>query len=285
MELLIVTGMSGAGKTLVSNILEDIGFFCVDNLPPQMVHKLLEISNGTGSPIAVVMDLRGRKMGGVVEELGFSVTQEEGSCHILFLNASDEVLVKRFQEQRRIHPLIGGEIATIHQAIREERRMLAPIFQEADYVVDTSLLSPTQLKEHIRRLFLEDVQRGLVVNCVSFGYKNGLPSDADLVFDVRCLPNPFYVPELKSLTGMNQEVRDYVMGFDESRQLMDKLQELISLLLPLSQKEGKSQVTIAFGCTGGQHRSVTFAELMHQYISRLGYFGVTSHRDAGKEHR
>ena len=211
--------------------------------------------------------------------------QEEGSCHILFLNASDEVLVKRFQEQRRIHPLIGGEITTIHQAIREERRMLAPIFQEADYVVDTSLLSPTQLKEHIRRLFLEDVQRGLVVNCVSFGYKNGLPSDADLVFDVRCLPNPFYVPELKSLTGMNQEVRDYVMGFDESRQLMDKLQELISLLLPLYQKEGKSQVTIAFGCTGGQHRSVTFAELMHQYISRLGYFGVTSHRDAGKEHR
>ncbi len=285
MELLIVTGMSGAGKTLVSNILEDIGFFCVDNLPPQMVHKLLEISNGTVSRIAVVMDVRGRKMGGVVEELGFSVTQEEGSCHILFLNASDEVLVKRFQEQRRIHPLIGGEIATIHQAIREERRMLAPIFQEADYVVDTSLLSPTQLKEHIRRLFLEDVQRGLVVNCVSFGYKNGLPSDADLVFDVRFLPNPFYVPELKSLTGMNQEVRDYVMGFDESRQLMDKLQELISLLLPLYQKEGKSQVTIAFGCTGGQHRSVTFAELMHQYISRLGYFGVTSHRDAGKEHR
>ena len=285
MELLIVTGMSGAGKTLVSNILEDIGFFCVDNLPPQMVHKLLEISNGTVSRIAVVMDVRGRKMGGVVEELGFSVTQEEGSCHILFLNASDEVLVKRFQEQRRIHPLIGGEIATIHQAIREERRMLAPIFQEADYVVDTSLLSPTQLKEHIRRLFLEDVQRGLVVNCVSFGYKNGLPSDADLVFDVRCLPNPFDVPELKSLTGMNQEVRDYVMGFDESRQLMDKLQELISLLLPLYQKEGKSQVTIAFGCTGGQHRSVTFAELMHQYISRLGYFGVTSHRDAGKEHR
>lgn len=285
MELLIVTGMSGAGKTLVSNILEDIGFFCVDNLPPQMVHKLLEISNGAVSRIAVVMDVRGRKMGGVVEELGLSVTQEEGSCHILFLNASDEVLVKRFQEQRRIHPLIGGEIATIHQAIREERRMLAPIFQEADYVVDTSLLSPTQLKEHIRRLFLEDVQRGLVVNCVSFGYKNGLPSDADLVFDVRCLPNPFYVPELKSLTGMNQEVRDYVMGFDESRQLMEKLQELIALLLPLYQKEGKSQVTIAFGCTGGQHRSVTFAELMHQYISWLGYFGVTSHRDAGKEHR
>ena len=157
--------------------------------------------------------------------------------------------------------------------------------QQADYVIDTSLLSPTQLKDHIRKLFLEDIEQGMVVNCVSFGYKNGLPSDADLVFDVRCLPNPFYVPELRNLTGLNQEVQDYVMNFQESQDLMKKLEELVSLLLPLYQKEGKSQVTIAFGCTGGQHRSVTFAERMHKFITELGYFGVASHRDAGKEHR
>lgn len=283
MELLIVTGMSGAGKSVTINILEDIGFFCVDNLPVQMIQKLLELSNGAVSRVAVVMDVRGRKMGGIFKDLSSPAMKEEGAFHILFLNASDDVLVKRFQEQRRIHPLIGGEIATIQQAIGEERRLLDPIRQMADYVVDTSMLSPTQLKEHIRRLFLEDIQRGMVVNCVSFGFKNGIPSDADLVFDVRCLPNPFYVPELKSLTGMDQAVRDYVMGFPESQSLMKKLEELLALLLPLYQKEGKSQVSIVFGCTGGQHRSVTFAELMHKYISKLGYFGVTSHRDAGKE--
>lgn len=285
MELLIVTGMSGAGKSLTINILEDIGFFCVDNLPAQMMMKLLEISNGTVNRIAVVMDVRGRKIGSVFQELSSPDMREEGTCRTLFLDASDEVLVKRFQEQRRIHPLISGEIATIRQAIQEERRLLDPMRQQADYIVDTSLLSPSQLKEHIRRLFLEDIQRGMVVNCVSFGYKNGIPSDADMVFDVRCLPNPFYVPDLKRLTGLDQAVRDYVMGFEEAQELMRKLEELLKFLLPLYQKEGKSQVTIAFGCTGGQHRSVTFAELMHQYISGLGYFGVTSHRDAGKENR
>lgn len=284
MEVLIVTGMSGAGKSLATSILEDIGFFCVDNLPKQMVKKLVEVANGSVNRIAIVIDVRGMKISGVFEELN-SIPNIEGTVRLLFLDASDDVLVKRFQEQRRIHPLIKGEIATTQQAIREERKFLSSFRQQADYVIDTSLLSPTQLKDHIRKLFLEDIEQGMVVNCVSFGYKNGLPSDADLVFDVRCLPNPFYVPELRSLTGLNQEVQDYVMNFQESQDLMKKLEELVSLLLPLYQKEGKSQVTIAFGCTGGQHRSVTFAERMHKFITELGYFGVASHRDAGKEHR
>jgi UPF0042 nucleotide-binding protein len=284
MEVLIVTGMSGAGKSLATSILEDIGFFCVDNLPKQMVKKLVEVANGSVSRIAIVIDVRGMKISGVFEELN-SIPNIEGTVRLLFLDASDDVLVKRFQEQRRIHPLIKGEIATTQQAIREERKFLSSFRQQADYVIDTSLLSPTQLKDHIRKLFLEDIEQGVVVNCVSFGYKNGLPSDADLVFDVRCLPNPFYVPELRNLTGLNQEVQDYVMNFQDSQDLMKKLEELVSLLLPLYQKEGKSQVTIAFGCTGGQHRSVTFAERMHKFITELGYFGVASHRDAGKEHR
>ncbi len=284
MEVLIVTGMSGAGKSLATSILEDIGFFCVDNLPKQMVKKLVEVANGSVNRIAIVIDVRGMKISGVFEELN-SIPNIEGTVRLLFLDASDDVLVKRFQEQRRIHPLIKGEIATTQQAIREERKFLSSFRQQADYVIDTSLLSPTQLKDHIRKLFLEDIEQGMVVNCVSFGYKNGLPSDADLVFDVRCLPNPFYVPELRNLTGLNQEVQDYVMNFQESQDLMKKLEELVSLLLPLYQKEGKSQVTIAFGCTGGQHRSVTFAERMHKFITELGYFGVASHRDAGKEHR
>lgn len=284
MEVLIVTGMSGAGKSLATSILEDIGFFCVDNLPKQMVKKLVEVANGSVSRIAIVIDVRGMKISGVFEELN-SIPNIEGTVRLLFLDASDDVLVKRFQEQRRIHPLIKGEIATTQQAIREERKLLSSFRQQADYVIDTSLLSPTQLKDHIRKLFLEDIEQGVVVNCVSFGYKNGLPSDADLVFDVRCLPNPFYVPELRNLTGLNQEVQDYVMNFQDSQDLMKKLEELVSLLLPLYQKEGKSQVTIAFGCTGGQHRSVTFAERMHKFITELGYFGVASHRDAGKEHR
>jgi len=284
MEILILTGMSGAGKSVAREILEDIGFFCVDNLPTQMIKKFVEISNGTLERVAIVMDVRTFKISKTFEELKSDPKKIQGSVSLLFLNASDDVLIKRFQEQRRIHPLIGGEIATTQQAIQQERIILENYRQRADYTIDTSSLLPSQLKNQIRQIFLSGRQ-GIIVNCVSFGYKNGLPSDADLVFDVRCLPNPFYIPELRGLTGMNQEVQDYVMSFQESQDLMKKLEELVSLLLPLYQKEGKSQVTLAFGCTGGQHRSVTFAERMHKFVMELGFFGVASHRDAGKERR
>lgn len=286
MEFVVVTGLSGAGKTQAMHSMEDIGFFCVDNLPPALIPVFYDLcvkSEGAMGRVAVVTDTRGGELFKSFFTAMETLKQEGKPYKTLFLDASDEVLVRRFKETRRKHPLdLGG---SLEQAVRLERDMLGPMRGCSDYVIDTTACAPARLKGRIAELFLACSSDSMPVFCVSFGFKFGIPMEADLVFDVRCLPNPFYVPELKSLTGMNQEVRDYVMGFDESRQLMDKLQELISLLLPLYQKEGKSQVTIAFGCTGGQHRSVTFAELMHQYISRLGYFGVTSHRDAGKEHR
>ena len=289
MELLIVTGISGAGKSLVVSILEDIGFFCVDNLPGKMLSKLIELCNistekgGEIPRVAVGIDVRSQRFGGVGNDLYDELQwldSHQVPYKILFMDCENSVLVRRFQEQRRIHPLIGNGIVSVEQAISVERSLLEDVRSRANYVIDTSETSVSQLKEKIHRLFLEDMRESMLVNCMSFGFKNGMPREADLVFDVRCLPNPHYIPELKPRTGREKAVQDYVMDSDESRMMLQKIQDMVASFLPLYQKEGKTQLTIAFGCTGGKHRSVTFAELMKPFVASLGYPVVVEHRDS-----
>lgn len=285
MEFIVVTGMSGAGKSKVIDALEDIGFFCVDNIPPQMIGRfadLHQMSGGSIDKIAVVVDSRGREMFrdfiGSLDELA----GREVRFKLLFLDAEDSVLLKRYKEGRRRHPLLGGNILTLEDAIHYERRLLRSARERADYIIDTSQMTIAQLKECIVKTFMEDENEAMLVHCMSFGFKNGLPGEADLVFDVRCLPNPYYLPELKNLSGLDEPVRDYVMQFPQSRELLEKLWELIDFLLPLYIQEGKSRLVIAFGCTGGKHRSVAFAQDIASRLTKKGVRVVVNHRDKDK---
>lgn len=285
--MLIVTGISGAGKSMVINILEDIGFFCVDNLPGKMLEKLLELcsisieSGGSIPRVAVGIDVRSQRLGGtdgLFEQLQWLDAHHQPH-KIIFMDCDTSVLVRRFQEQRRSHPLLGQGIVSTEQAIAVERQLLEEIRIRADYVIDTSNTSVSQLKDKIHWLFMEDVRQSMLVTCLSFGFKNGMPREADLVFDVRCLPNPHYVPHLKAHTGREKAVQDYVMNSPDSQMMLQKIQDMVASFLPLYQKEGKTQLTIAFGCTGGKHRSVTFAERMYGFVSSLGYHVALVHRD------
>lgn len=283
MELIIITGLSGSGKTRTVNALEDIGFFCVDNMPPKLISKFAEIgmqSNGSLGRMAVVTDIRGGGLfAGLFEELEI-IKKKDLRYKFLFLDASDDVLIRRFKETRRQHPLMGiGACTSISDAIHKEREILRAARERADYIIDTSFLSAAQLKERICQLFLDSNISGMMINCMSFGFKYGEPTYADLVFDVRCLPNPFYIDDLRNKTGMDQAVRDYVFSSSDSTTLMDKLKDLLDFLVPLYRNEGKSQLTIAFGCTGGKHRSVTFAELFYHYLAEQGNHVSVNHRD------
>ncbi len=285
MELIIVTGLSGAGKSRTVNALEDIGFFCVDNMPPKLISKFVEIgmqSKGEIERMAVVTDIRGGELfDGLFEELDL-LRSKEFEYKLLFLTASDEVLIRRYKETRRKHPLVGTLCSSLEEAVKQERKIMSNARERADYILDTSLMSNAQLKERICKLFLDNIATGMMINCRSFGFKYGDPTYADLVFDVRCLPNPFYVDELKHKTGLNAEVKDYVMQSQDSTVLFDKIKDLIDFLLPLYLNEGKSQLTVAFGCTGGKHRSVTFAELLYQYLTDKGNKTSVNHRDINK---
>ncbi|MBQ8170734.1 MAG: RNase adapter RapZ [Oscillospiraceae bacterium] len=285
MEFVIVTGLSGSGKSSAVKVLEDIGYFCIDNMPPQLIPDFAAIchDNEDISKIAIVTDIRG---GALFFKLGDSITQlhiRGINVKVLFLEASREVLINRYKETRRKHPLdeaSGGDIA---KAIDAEIELLGRIRENADYIVDSSLLSTGQLKEQIAGLFLEKASDGMMVSCMSFGFKYGAPGEADLVFDVRCLPNPFYIPELKEKTGLDKEVQDYVMSHEQSITLRDKLFDLISFLIPHYVTEGKSRLVIAFGCTGGKHRSVTFAEQTAAYLRSKELKVRILHRDAKKK--
>lgn len=285
MDFLIVTGLSGAGKSRAVDALEDIGFYCVDNMPPQLISKVAEIclaGNSKISRVAVVTDMRGGDMFyGLFEEL--DEMRDKGLTYkLLFLDASDAELIRRYKETRRRHPLAGLVSGGIAEAIRNERVLLRPARERADYVIDTTHLSANELKQRMNNIFLDSIQNSMLINVMSFGFKYGSPSEADLVFDVRCLPNPFYVDELKNKTGLDAEVRDYVMNSPNSEELLSKLRDLVGFLVPLYQKEGKSQLMIGVGCTGGKHRSVTFAELLYQFLSEQGYNVRVVHRDISK---
>ena len=285
MELLIVTGLSGAGKSVAMHALEDIGYFCIDNIPAGLLSRLVDFAQQSETllqKVAVGLDVRSaRSSRELIQALG-ELDRQQAEFQVLFLDASDEVLQRRYKETRRRHPMSISEGLSTTEALARERQILRPLYEHANYILDTSLLSPAQNKQRICALFLNNRQPAMALPVLSFGFKYGTPKEADIIWDVRCLPNPYYVPELKEKTGLDQEVVDYVMASEASQQLLTKLQELLALTLPLYVKEGKSQLTIAIGCTGGKHRSITFARLLADYCEKLGYAPVVQHRDANR---
>ena len=284
MEFVIVTGISGSGKSSAVKVLEDIGFFCIDNMPPQLIPNFAAMCNENTeiTKVAIVTDIRGGAMFFKLSECIAKMHIAGIDIKVLFLEASKEVLMKRYKETRRKHPLDEVSNGDISKAIDAEIELLSEIREDADYIVDSSFLSSGQLKEQIADLFLDKPTDRMMVSCMSFGFKYGVPSEADLVFDVRCLPNPLYLPELKHKTGRDAEVRDYVMKFEQSRVLRDKLLDMIEFLLPHYVAEGKSRLVIAYGCTGGKHRSVTFAELTAAFLREKECKVKILHRDIEK---
>lgn len=286
MQFLIVTGLSGSGKSCAINVLEDIGYYCIDNMPPQLLRKFAEICENTVGKIdrvAVVMDIRGGELFFGLQQCIDEMREQGINVKILFLDASDDVLVHRYKETRRKHPLDESMHGGLLQAVIKERETLMPVRETADFYIDTSNISSTQLKEQVNSIFLENVSDFMMVTVASFGFKYGTLSEADIILDVRCLPNPFYIKELKLHTGLEECVSDYVMSFDEAQQLLEKLTDMIDFLLPLYIKEGKSQLVVAFGCTGGKHRSVTFAEKLYSHLKENKVRARIFHRDIGKE--
>jgi UPF0042 nucleotide-binding protein len=281
-NLLIITGMSGAGKTVAVQSLEDLGFFCVDNLPPVLIPKFAELIKQSGGGIervALVIDLRGREFFESLSEAIDTINQMEGiSFHILYLDANDQTLVSRYKETRRRHPLSpnGSPLEGIHA----ERRLLQEMKGRAHQIIDTSQMKPAQLRE---KIISQYAQQGspLTINILSFGFKYGTPIDADLMFDVRFLPNPHYVEELRPKTGCDPEVAEYVMNRKETKEFVEKLVDFLSYTLPHYQREGKSQLVIGIGCTGGKHRSVAIAEYLGQVFGK-DYSVRVSHRDMEK---
>jgi RNase adapter protein RapZ len=281
MRFVIVTGLSGAGKTQVVRCLEDLGFFCVDNLPPTLIPKFAELcaqSQGKINKIALVIDIRGGDFFDNIVETLDKLKADGIGYEILFLEASDETLVRRFKESRRRHPLNpqGGVLA----GITEERKRLEEIKGLANRVIDTSNRSTKELKEELVEVFADNSDdTKVIINVVSFGYKYGIPMDADLVMDVRFLPNPFYIAELRNFTGNDKLVQDYVLQSETSQAFIQKFHDLIDFLLPHYIAEGKTSLTVAIGCTGGQHRSVTLINKIGAMIKEKGYKVVIQHRD------
>lgn len=282
MKFLIVTGLSGSGKSGAVNALEDIGYYCIDNIPPQLIPKFADIcmqSNGQMDKVAIVTDIRGGDMFYQLDG-GLEYLRHSGpDVKILFLDASDDVLIKRYKETRRRHPLDEQCHGSLLSAITKERSVLSGIREAADYYIDTSDMTMAQLRDTVTDLFMDNPDDRMAVKVMSFGFKYGMCREADIVLDVRCLPNPYYIPELKKHTGLESCVRDYVMSFEQSKELEKKLCDLIDFLLPLYRHEGKTSLVIAFGCTGGKHRSVTFAENMHTYLEEKGVRTRITHRD------
>ncbi|MCD8503319.1 MAG: RNase adapter RapZ [Bacillaceae bacterium] len=283
-QVVIITGMSGAGKTVAVQSLEDLGFFCVDNLPPALIPKFVELienSGGKMNRVALVIDLRGREF---FEELFKAIdylgTVGEIRTQIIFLDSKDAKLVQRYKETRRKHPLASGGLPL--EGIALERQMLEELKGQAQKIIDTTDLKPLQLREEMIRSFSDLEKKSFSVNVMSFGFKYGMPIDADLVFDVRFLPNPHYIDHMRPKTGLDEEVSSYVLKWTETQQFIEKLDDLLSFMLPQYKREGKSQLVIAIGCTGGKHRSVTLAEYFGKRFSEDYHTHIT-HRDKGKD--
>ena len=285
MELVIITGLSGAGKSRAVDALEDIGFFCAVNMPPKLIPTFVQLilnSKELRDRVAIVTDIR---VGGAFKDL-FNALDDIKAMNcpfkMLFFDSSNEVLLRRYKETRRKHPLIDEYNGSLLDAIEAERIILQPARQIADYIIDTSNLTATECKERVSSMFIDNPTNAMTIHCISFGFKYGIPSDSDLVFDVRCLPNPFYIDELKEHTGIEMPVRDFVMKWDQAKVLIQKLYDLIDFLIPLYRAEGKSQLVISIGCTGGRHRSVVFAELIREHLCEDGLLLSINHRDIKK---
>jgi len=281
LRVIIVTGMSGSGKSTALRALEDVGFFCVDNLPVVLLPKLLEIQTDAASEIskvALVMDLRERYFLEKYAEIFAKLKEEGHRIEILFLDASDESLLRRFRETRRAHPLC--ERGTVMEGISLEREKLSALRAMADKIVDTSSFNVHQLKEVIQRHFMTSTtEKRLLINLMSFGFRYGLPAEADIVLDVRFLPNPYFIEELKHLNGENDKIQEYVMGWEESQTFLQKMLDMMEFLIPLYEKEGKSNLNVALGCTGGKHRSVVMANRLARYFAGENYLVNVAHRD------
>lgn len=283
MQFTIVTGMSGSGKTRVIRNLEDMGFFCIDNMPPALIPKfseLLSSMNGKFNDVAIVVDIRvGNMINELIEQV--NILRKDYVVKMIFLDADDETIVRRYKETRRSHPIDNpnGLLASI----KEERKKLSALMEEADCVIDTSHFTNAELFAELKEICRYDKSCKIEVNVMAFGFKYGVPFDADLVFDVRCFPNPFYIEELKRKTGNDKEVRDYVMSFTQAREFMNKLNDMMNFMIPLYIEEGKVSLTVAIGCTGGKHRSVTMANELSDYLRSIGYEVNTSCRDIGRE--
>lgn len=288
MRFVVVTGMSGSGKATALKMLEDEGYYCVDNLPVHLIDKFMELVFMPGSEISKValgLDVRADKSFKYVEEVLTALRLKGYHYEILFMDASDEVLIKRYKETRRAHPVVPG--GRVEDGIQKEREILKGIKAKADYVIDTSHLLTRDLKQELIRIFQDNQHyNSLMISVMSFGFKYGIPSDADLVFDVRFLPNPYYIDTLKHLSGNDQPVRDYVNSFPQTKEFMDKLEDMITFLIPYYIKEGKNQLVIAIGCTGGHHRSVTLANDLYERLKDKGDYGLKRyHRDINNDGR
>lgn len=284
MEFIIITGQSGSGKSQTINVLEDADFFCIDNMPPQLIPKFAELcgENGTIEKIAIVTDIRGGSLFlELLDNIG-QLKEHDINAKILFVSAEHEEIKRRYKETRRKHPLLDLAQGDIDKAIDAEYDILTPIRQAADYFIDTTHMTTNNLREAVRNLFVENVTDTLLISCVSFGFMHGIPTESDLVFDVRCMPNPYHVPELRNFTGLDQCVQDFVMSYEVSRELRTKMFDMIDFLLPQYIAEGKSQLNIAVGCTGGRHRSVTYTEQLYKHLSENGYKVRILHRDVNK---
>ena len=289
MELIIITGMSGAGKTMALRVLEDIGYYCVDNIPPKVIPMLASLVPGGGDmeirKVAVVVDSRSRGIWGSLRHELEGMKKSHPQLSILFLDASTDVLFSRYRESRRRHPMQSRQSpeSRLHEAIELEREKLSVLRDAADVIIDTSQTASQQFRERLLGVLdNQHAEQTMAITCMSFGYRNSLPPEADLVFDVRCLPNPFYIPELREHSGDEPCVRDYVMSFPQTVALIGRLKDYLDFTVPLYINEGKSQLVIAIGCTGGKHRSVAVAECLGLFLREKGFRALIVHRDKGR---
>lgn len=288
MRIVIVTGISGAGKSTALKMLEDVGYFCVDNLPVPLLPKFMEMLILPGSEYTKVglgIDIRSSQKFGQLRETLETLRKKDVKFEILFLDASDEALIKRYKETRRSHPLAGD--GRVDKGIDEERRRTIFLKQQADYIIDTSQMLTRELRSEILKIFVENKNyKNLYVTILSFGFKYGIPGDADLVFDVRFLPNPYYIQDLRPMSGNDAPVRDYVMSSETARKFLDKLVDMVQFLIPNYVAEGKNQLVIGIGCTGGKHRSVTLANALYYALEQEEGYGLKiEHRDIEKDAR
>lgn len=287
MRFVVITGMSGAGKSLVIKHMEDIGFFCVDNMPPSLMSKFFEIIKRGEikfDKVAMVVDIRGGKLFKELVPTIESIKSSGFPIEVLFLEASDEVLIKRFKETRRTHPL--AKTATIIKGLAEERKILQDVKDNATYVMDTSLYNIVQLKQNITDIFIKTEKLdSMVITIVSFGFKYGIPTDSDIVFDVRFIKNPFYIESMRDLNGLNTKVRDFVLGIEETNVFIQKTLDMMEYLIPYYKREGKLQLIISIGCTGGRHRSVCISKEIYEELKKKAHLVTIEHRDVDKDVR
>lgn len=287
MEFVIISGMSGAGKTSALHIMEDIGYYCVDNIPTSLLQTLYKLCKDSSDKamkrVAVVVDVRGNGDYEVMYDDLENFKKNNEGVSILYIDAKVDSLIVRYKETRRRHPLTerlkDGSIAA---AVKEEQRLLVPVKTLADYSIDTTFMSIKQLRERIISMFLENSSNSIMITFMSFGFKYGIPLESDLIIDVRCLPNPFYIAELKEHTGLEKCIQDYVLDSEETQEFVKRLIDWLDYSLPLYLKEGKSELVVGIGCTGGKHRSVTIAELLDNYFMEKGYKCIVQHRDVKK---